>query len=118
MKKITLINRKDPSLNAYILVFDAYASTRLLVYARHLEAALDECVDWIAEHEPGLLCDDAVADEYKRAIAEGCSDEEAFEEATIDTTCAGDAGHYLPSWEWGIALECATPRQIRDYVRE
>jgi|SRR5579885_1392820 len=98
----------------YVLCFGAYGWTKCLVWANSLDDALDECVDWIADNAPGLLCDDQVNEEYHRAIAEGKSEEEAQEEATIDTTCAGNNGHYLLSWEWGICAEDPTTKEIHD----
>jgi hypothetical protein len=96
----------------YILAFGAYGDTLLMAWANNLGDALDECVDWIADNAPGLLCDEAVHDEYRAAIAEGLDEEAAQERATIDTTCAGNAGHYLHSWEWSIAAEDPTRAEI------
>jgi len=124
MRELTMINRPDKCVHtrwatrAFILCFGAYGETRLLVYARHLEDALDECVDWIAENAPGLLMNDQVAEAYHEAIAEGKSEEEAIEEAECDMTIAGNAGDYIASWEWGIVGEDLTPKQIADYVHE
>lgn len=115
-RKITMINRKERYLSAYVLAFGAYGSTQLLVYAGSLEDALDECVDWIAENAPGLLCDDMVNAEYRLAIAEGCSEDDAHERATADMTCAGNCGNYIASWEWAIVLDRASPREISAYV--
>lgn len=89
----------------FVLWFGAYGCTKLMVHARHLEDALDECVDWLAEHKPGLLADQAVAEAYHDALARGLSEEDAQEEATVDTTCAGNYGNYLNSWEWGIVCD-------------
>jgi hypothetical protein len=92
--------------------------TRLLVYARHLEDALDECVDWIAENAPGLLANDSVKEMYDEAIAEGKSEEEAIEYAEQDTTQAGNCGDYILSYEWGIVGEGLSPKEIANYVHE
>jgi hypothetical protein len=97
----------------YLLHFGAYGWTRLLVWANSLDDALDECVDWIADNEPGLLCDDSVNEEYDRAIADGLDEEAAHDSATVDTTCAGNNGHYLASWEWGIMFEDPTRQQLK-----
>jgi len=132
---ITPINSSDKSWtrHRYVLAFGAYGDTRLLVWANSLDDALDECVDWIADNAPGLLADDQVAEEYERLMSEGktctrcwngaygddvgeCLDckgegiislteEEAHEEATIDTTCAGNCGNYILSHEWMILAE-------------
>lgn len=112
--KLHCANRRDRSQKAFVLAFDAYGSTRILAYADHLEGALDECVDWIAENKPGLLMDEAVSDAYLEARGEGMSEEKAQEEAEVDMTCAGNACPYLASWEWAIVGEDLTPAQISE----
>jgi hypothetical protein len=77
-----------------------------------LEDALDECVDWIADNAPGLLADEAVNKEYARLVAEGMPEDRAHEEATADTTCAGNYGNYLNSWEWCIVVEDPTRARV------
>lgn len=103
---------RDWAPNRYVLAFGAYGSTLLLVWEKSLESALDEAVDWIAEHAPGLLADDAVREEFERIVAEqglSLDDDDgrsrAEVEATVDMTCAGNAGHYIPSWEWSVTAE-------------
>lgn len=86
----------------YVLWFGAYGATRLMVYAGHLEDALDQCVDWIAVNAPGLLANDEIQEEYARLVASGMNPEEAEEEASQDATIAGSHGDHLHSWEWGI----------------
>lgn len=107
MSPLVLVNPNEASWtrHRFVLAFGAYGWTQVMVWANSLDDALDEAVDYIADHEPGLLADDAVAEEYERAIAEGKSEGEAQEEATVDTTCAGNNGHYLNSWEWTIVAE-------------
>jgi hypothetical protein len=104
---LTFVNPTDRNWarHRYVLDFDAYGSTHLCVWANCLEDALDECVDWIADNAPGLLADEQVAEAYKGAIAAGKSEDEAQEEAEVDTTCAGNAGNYLHSWEWALHSE-------------
>ena len=107
MSRPVFINPRDAAWTShrFVLAFGAYGWTVLIVHANHLEDALDEAIDWIAGNAPGLLADEQVAEEYNRAIAEGKSEDEAQEIATVDTTCGGNAGHYLLSWEWGIVAE-------------
>jgi hypothetical protein len=116
MTTIVPVNGSDRDWTKYrfVLWFGACAPTHLMVWGNGLDDALDEAVDWIAEHAPGLLADEAVQDEYKRLVAEGKSEEEAQTEATVDTTPAGNACHYLHSWEWGITFENPTRAQILD----
>jgi len=122
--KVNVINPGDRewTKHRYILWFGAYASTHCLVWADSLDDALDECVDWLAKNAPGLLADEEVQAEYKRvceeAIAEGLdedeADDKAREESQIDTTQAGNYGHYLHSWEWGITAENPTRKEIKE----
>jgi len=118
-RAVTLVNpiaRAFVDNKRYVLWFGAYGETRLMVWARSLESALDECVDWIADNAPGLLADDGVHEQYKRLVAEGVDEEKAQEEATVDTTCAGNNGHYLNSWEWGIVAENPTRAQVLEIL--
>jgi len=120
--KIEIVNPTDRSWtrHRFILWFGACGTTRLMVWANGLESALDACVDWIADHAPGLLADEQVTDEYNRLRAENpsASDEWCQEQATVDTTCAGNAGHYLLSWEWGIVAEDPTRAEIKRMIAE
>ena len=96
----------------FVLAFGAYASIYLVVWANGLDDALDGAVDWIVDHKPGLLCDDQVSELYKEALAEGCSEERAHEKAEVDCTCAGNAGNYIPSWEWSVVAENPSRQQM------
>jgi hypothetical protein len=126
--KIIPINFSDRHWTSgrFILCFGAYGDTRLMVWANHLEDALDECVDWISENAPGLLCNDMVNEEYARLVKEHTEsgldveegDEVAFwEEATQDVTTAGNAGDHILSYEWGIVAENPTREQINELRR-
>ena len=117
-RKITIVNPNDRdwTRGRYVLWFGACGPTALMAYANSLDDALDECVDWIAEHAPGLLANDAVDAAYSEAVAAGKSEEEAIEEAETDITRAGNAGDCLLSWEWGIALENPTRAQLVAYL--
>ena len=127
---LKIANTRTPWADrAFVLWFGAYGSTYVLAFARHVEDALDECVDWIADNAPGLLCDDQVADEYQRLEAEWRErhpgeepDDDMIskwqETAEEDTTSAGNNGHYLLSWEWGIVLADAEPTELGIYVSE
>ena len=103
---------RDWMRHRYILAFGAYGDTRLMVWANSIEDALDESIDWIVEHAPGLLCDEQVAEEYNRLIAEGKSAGEAQEESEADTTCGGNCGNRILSWEWCIVAEDPTREEI------
>lgn len=111
---ITIINPtdRDWTSSRFVLCFGAYGWTKLAVYANHLEDALDECIDWIAEHAPGLLCNDAVAEAYSEALAEGATEEEAYETSLEDVTTGGNCGDHILSYEWGIVAENPTRAEL------
>ena len=115
MSDIIAVNSSDRdwTKHRYILCFGAYGWTKLMVWANHLEDALDEAIDYIADNYPGLLCDDTVAEEYNRLVADGMDPDKAHEEATVDNTCGGNCGHYINSWEWGIVAEDPTREEIK-----
>lgn len=104
-----LVNPTDShwTRHRFILAFGAYGDTVLMAWANSLEDALDECVDWIAANAPELLADDQVREEYERLLTEepDLTDDCRWERACEDTMCAGNSGHYLLSWEWGIVAE-------------
>lgn len=112
MVKMVAVNGNDRSWTRgrYILGFGQYL--RLMVWANSCDDALDEAVDWIADNKPGLLHDNEVAEAYAWAIEQGKSEEEASEEAEVDMTIAGNAGHYLLSSEWTIVAENPTRAEV------
>ena len=111
---ITPVNPEDESWtkSRFVLQFGPYGDTLLMAWADHLQDALDESIDWIVEHEPGLLCDGAVADAYCDAIAEGHSRDEAYEMSLVDVTVGGNCGNCIMSHEWMILAENPTRAQI------
>jgi len=117
-RDVIIVNPPDRSWtrHRYVLWFGAYGETRLMVWANSLDDALDEAVDWIVDHAPGLLADESVREEYNRLIAEGKSEDEAQEEAEVDTTTAGNCGNYLNSCEWGITLEDPTRKELDEFL--
>lgn len=114
--KIHIINPSDRdwTKHRYLLQFGAYGWTVCMVWANSLDAALDECVDWLVSHAPGLLADEQVAEEFALAKLDGLTDEEAAEKAEVDTTRAGNCGNYLNSWEWGILAEDPSRQTIKE----
>lgn len=102
--KLTIVNPwdRDQTTGQWLICLGAYGDTRLVIWADGADSALDEAIDWAVDHAPGLLADESVAEEYNRAIAEGLSEDEAQERATVDTTSGGSCGHYINSWEWAI----------------
>lgn len=102
----------------FVLAFGSHGWTVCLVWADHLEDALDECIDWIADNAPGLLRDEQVRGEYNRLIAEGKSEDEAFEESTADMTCGGNYDNYIASWEWRLLAENPDRQTLKDIVAQ
>lgn len=118
MNKLVIVNPNERHFtrSRFVLAFGAYGAFYCLVWANHVEDALDEAVDYLADHAPGLLADEAVRSEYDRLVGEGLASDEAMARSEVDTTCAGNSGHYLNSWEWGIALENPSRAQLKELV--
>lgn len=124
-RQIHIINTPDPSSEEdfaqnFLLWFGSVSPTYLLVFKDagidSLDDALNEAVDWIEDHAPGLLCDDEVHDKYQRLVKEACDkkglpDENMLGDRVLDklrekseanTTRAGNHGRYLHGSEWGV----------------
>lgn len=99
-----IVNPSDKGWTShrYILSFGAYGDTHLLVWANHLQDALDEAIDWLVDNAPGHIVDDQVNEAYAEAIAEGKSEDEAYEIAEEDTTSGGNCGNHILSYEWSM----------------
>lgn len=106
-RAVIAINSNDASWTShrYILWFGASGTTRLLVWANSLDDALDESIDWLVDNAPGHIVDDQVTEAYNEAIAEGKSEDRAYEIAEEDTTIGGNASNHILSYEWGIVAE-------------
>lgn len=116
-RSVVLVNPGDAdwTKHRFVLWFGAVGTTRLMVWANGIEVALEECGDWIADHAPGLLCDEQVKEAFEEALAEGACTDDAWEHALEDTTPL-DNGHYLLSYKWGIDLEDPTRAQLDAYL--
>lgn len=113
--QITIVNASDRgwTRHNYILAFGAYGETKLRVYANSLDVALDEAIDYLVEHAPGYIVDEAVNEAYTVAIADGMSDEDAQAYATEDTYCGGNCGNYILSHEWTVVCEDPSRTEIK-----
>ncbi len=96
----------------FIFWFGSHGATYVRAWGSSLQDALDEAVDWLSDHYPGLLADTEVEEEYKRLIGEGVSEEEAQEQAEMDMTPAGGYGQHIRSDEWGIEAENPTHARV------
>jgi hypothetical protein len=118
-RKIVPVNPSDASYEDHRFIFyfstGGFAQPIYLMAWGRMEDALEKCVDWIIDNAPGILCDDEVEAEYKRLVAEGMDEEEAQQEAEVDTTCFGHNGyHCIPSENWGIVKEDPSRADILD----
>jgi hypothetical protein len=118
-KRMVAINPEAGKRANFVLWFGGpYSADYALVWARSLDEALDELVDYIAEHAPGLLANEVANEAYKEAIAEGKTQDEAWEIMGQGLTSGGNCGDFIQSDEWGIVLERPTRAQIKDLISE
>ena len=109
---------RDWTRGRYLLWFGSYAPLYLMTWANSLDSALDQSIDWLAENAPGLLCEDEVAEAYADGIKRGLSEEEAIEDAEVDTTIGGNNGLHISSQEWGIVYENPTREQVLQFQNQ
>lgn len=134
-RRVTMINPtcKRWHEHSYVLQFGAYGWTQLHVYADSLEDALEECAEWLADHAPGLIVKSDSA-EYNELMAEACAERNLpwpipenagpgfayepyhdAEDAAMTDHTRTEYG-WIPSWEWGIALEDPTTEQLYAHI--
>jgi len=94
--------------------FDPYY---ILAYGNSLESALSEAIEWVAKNDPALLCNDVVQELFDEALEAGSDENEAWDEATVDTTCNDDGNHYINSDDWSIVLEEPTTVQLQRFLK-
>jgi hypothetical protein len=73
--KINVANPSDKSFHdhSFLIALGAYGWTRILVYADHLEDAIDEVAEWCVKHAPGHIMQEG--DEYLTELRkEACED--------------------------------------------
>lgn len=106
----------SPGDEAFIFAFGAYGDTRLAVFARSLDDALEEAFEWLDDNEPGQLlwshenAEECAAElgipwplpeDFDHSGDKGC---ELYEACTVDMTVCGHTtlknGDCMPSWEW------------------
>jgi hypothetical protein len=87
----------------FAMHFGAYGTTRLLLWADHLETALELAAEWLAQYAPGHISTEEHIGQLVKEVQEeepGISDEDAYEKATADLTYT-ESG-YLTSYEWTV----------------
>lgn len=122
----------------FVLWFGACAPTYIMVWG-HIEEALELCADWLADNAPGHIMlmgngNDERDPELDSLMAEACEERglawpipddcddmqpywDAEQDAYTDLTTT-ERG-YIPSHEWGIALdEHATRDEVKAFIRE
>jgi hypothetical protein len=112
----------------FVLWFDAHVPRYLMVWG-HIENALEECADWLADHEPGHIMlkghgGDTRDPELDVLLGEACqelglawpipddidwSDSDAMQpywdaEQTAYADLTETERGYIPSYDWGIAV--------------
>jgi hypothetical protein len=133
MANIPIVNPGDAEWKdtLFELQFGAYGSTRLYVWADHLEDAFEEAVEWLDENAPGHLINLTTADLKEAAKDEGITwqshwpdwgdpdFEKVIERAEADLTLIGHTtlkhGQYVASWEWtGHEVDHAKTEKVRE----
>lgn len=109
----------------FALQFGAYGWTKLLVWARSAETALEEASGWLETYAPGIFVDQeelrSLEKEYREEHPDA-DDDDVMGEAYADLTYT-EAG-YIPSHEWtlddvsrGEMFECALDASKKEYER-
>lgn len=87
----------------FALQFGAYGWTKLLVWARSAETALEEASGWLADHAPGIFVDQEQLRELEKEYREenpDADDDDVMDGAYADLTYT-ESG-YIPGWEWTL----------------
>ena len=104
LSKLTLVNPSDKGWMRHRYLMEVgmgYSSWHFLVWANDMNSAFDELGDYCSEHAPGLLNDkDEIIAERDKLVGEGMSEEDAWDEATMDMIqCGNDGMSLFNSWE-------------------
>ena len=84
LREVVRVNPGAWSGRSYLLWFSTGGFSNpiyLLAEGSNLESALEEAVDWVVEHAPGILSDDEGEEAYKEALAERLAGLEASSRA-------------------------------------
>ena len=109
--QIPVVNPDDVSYDETVwdMQAGAYADVRVLVFAQHLEDALEVFVEWLDDNKPGCLTTidyDAAAKELGFDVDHLSDQEEEkiYEHAEVDMYVVGHTtlkhGNAIPSYEW------------------
>lgn len=122
--EITVVNPRDRpgarhrhGVHTYILWFGQGQQHLLMAYARSLDDALDECIDWLEDQNiPDIFADADIAEYQQELLASGEAEneEDAYEMATDGVTHGGNHGRMLRDDDWGLRAEDPSPAQINE----
>lgn len=106
-EEIVLVNpdERDERCKAHLVSLGAYGWTRLLVWGRAWDDVIDIAAEWCAKHAPGLLCDDAVEEEYQRALIEIQTKEIPADHPVQPTNTGMTCGACGLSWDDSVSTE-------------
>lgn len=112
---ITFVNpsNREFAKSSFLFNVGAYGWHNYMVYEDHFESAFDELMDHLADHAPGLLANEEFNEAYNEAMKEGKTEEQAFEIASCDLMCGGNACEWICSWEVALYAENPTRQQIK-----
>jgi hypothetical protein len=121
--RLAIVNSDDRSLtkHRYVLAFTAggwSVALYTLVWGNNLQDALDEAIDWIASHAPGLLATEYVYSEIQRLVATGVDNDTAWEEATQDMICGGNAGDYISSVCVHVVKQNPSRAELKSLIKQ
>lgn len=90
-------NRGYSSERNLVYITSGFSTVITFLVWGHLEEAFDQVGDYCHEHAPGLLDTEYVSEEVERLKSEGMTDDEAWEESSIDMMNLGNHGDYISS---------------------
>lgn len=120
---LTIINPNDRNWtrHRFVLSFGAHAPTHLMVYANSLDDALEECGEWLLEHEPGHFHDPDYSGVATEKACTQCIPNEVFcddcQQVAVTDMTYTESG-WLLSWEWSITLEDPSRAEIKAFISE
>lgn len=117
-RAVELVNPNDKSWtrHRYVLWFDCHAPLYLMVWANDEGSALDEAADYLEDRAPGMFVDEDVDEDYREALAEGCTEDEASERSEADVVRAGNHARCIRAEDCGIALADPTRAALLSFA--
>lgn len=133
-RSIVLVNPENRSYteNRFVLAFGGYGWTRLMVWERSLDDALETAAEWLAEHAPGHVME-CGSDEHTALVREACEEaglawpmpDDIYDgthpeyERAIESAESGmvhcDRGVMI-SDDWSVALENPSRKELEQYL--